>query len=181
MQTIRFFTLVATACVLSFSAKSIAGPSDGISKGKHGVVRCGGNNFLRLAGAEIQRTNYTFRNYNASVPITIVRMRFFDATGAILFDSQASGFPNSGNGVIGPGDPTLQPNQTAQFSSNDFLPYLTLTQQPLQLEIEWTAPSKVLALDVSLARTNNARDPKTGQIGEERSSHLRECTTIDLK
>jgi hypothetical protein len=157
-----------------------AGESDHDTKARQGTVRCGGNNFLRQGGTEVHFTSYNLRNYG-SAPITIERMTFFDATGAVLFDTNTSGFPVFSNGVLGPADQVLEPNQTAGLDSADLLPFLPQTQRPIQLEITWSAPERVLILDVALVRIARQRDPVTGQQLQERSRHLRDCRTIGLK
>jgi hypothetical protein len=47
-------------------------------------------------------------------------------------------FPPFSNGVLGPADNVLEPNQTAQVDSTDVLPFLPENQRPIQLEIVWS-------------------------------------------
>ena len=108
-------------------------------------------------------------------------MIFFKADGSVLADTAVLGMPNSANGILGPLDNTLQPNQTALFASQDFLPFLDNPDRPIQLEIQWSAPKKALILDVSLVRTGRTRDPDTGNMLADRSRFLRECTSISLR
>jgi len=177
------------ACIVFaglFLSLASAGPLsardiDDDTKARQGTVRCGGSNFLRLNGTEVQFTSYNFRNMSSTTPITIERLRFFDATGSALFDSNASGFPLFDNGILGPSDNVLDPNQTAQLDTLGLLPFLPDTQRPIQLEINWSAPERVLTLDVALVRVGRQRDPVTGQQGPERSRHVRECRTIRLR
>jgi hypothetical protein len=75
----------------------------------------------------------------------------------------------------------LDPNQTAQLDTLDVLPFLPQTQRPVQLQIIWSAPERVLVLDVALVRLGRERNPATGMQGQERSRHLRDCRTISLK
>ena len=106
----------------------------------------------------------------------------FEADGSVLFDSNLSGLPATTNDILGPADNLLQPNQTAQFDSGNIVPsFLAQTDRPIQLEIQWSAPDKVLILDVSLVRLGRQRDPSTGSIGVERTRFLRECTSISLR
>ena len=94
---------------------------------------------------------------------------FFDATGAVLLDTEATGFPTFDNGILGPSDQELGPNQTAQLSTLDVLPFLPNSQRPLQLEIRWSAAERVPTLDVTVLRVARQWFPATGQQGPERS------------
>ena len=135
----KIYMLFAAIVLTVFAATALAGPSDGETGARRGVVRCGGNNFLRLGGTESQTTFYVLRNYNSAISITIDRMIFFKADGSVLADTAVLGMPNSANGILGPLDNTLQPNQTALFASQDFLPFLDNPDRPIQLEIQWSA------------------------------------------
>lgn len=143
-------------------------------------MRCGGTHSIGHGGTEIQWTNYVFRNFNSTTPITIRRLVFFDAQGGVLFDSNVNGFPGFDNGVLGPSDNVLNANQTASLHTLGMDP-LSSTQRPIQLEIEWAAPEKALTLDVAVVRSSNRRDPETRQLFEERARHLRDCRTISYK
>ena len=181
---LRVKTYVPLVAILSLllSGTVMAGPSDGEAVARQGVVRCGGNHFLRLSGTEAHTTFYVLRNYNSTRSITIDRMIAFEADGSVLFDSDVSGLPATTNDILGPADNLLQPNQTAQFDSGNIVPsFLAQTDRPIQLEIQWSATGKVLILDVSLVRLGRQRDPSTGSIGVERSRFLRECTSISLR
>lgn len=153
---------------------------DDDAKARSGTVRCGGSNHLRQGGAEIHFTSYNLRNVSSTTPITVDRLTFFDANGSVLFDSDTSGFPPFGNGVLGPSDQVLDPNQTAQLDSTDVLPFLPQNQRPVQLEIAWSAPERVLILQAGLARIARQRDPVTGEQGQERARHSSSCRTIRL-
>src|SRR5688572_32814226 len=86
---------------LGLAGISHAANIDDDTKARQGVVRCGGNNFLRQGGTEIQFTSYSLRNLSSTTPITVERLTFFDATGSVLFDSSVSGFPSFQGGVLG--------------------------------------------------------------------------------
>lgn len=150
-------------------------------KARQGIVRCGGNNFLRLNGAEIQFTAYVLRNMSSTTPITIERLTFFEANGSVLFDSGTSGFPTFENSVLGPSDNVLEPNQTAQLNSDDVLPFLPDNRRPIQLEIAWSAPERVLTLEVIGNRVSRQRDPATGTQQAERGRDGNSCRTIDIR
>jgi hypothetical protein len=160
---------------------ALADREDGTATKRQGVARCGGNNFLRLGGTEIQFTSYTLRNFNATHAIVIDRMRFFDANGNVLFDTAGGALPPAENGVLGPANNTLNPNQTAQYNTNDILPFLAQTDRPIQLEIEWSAGRATLSLDVITVRISRQRDPVTGAILAERGRHATECRSTLLK
>lgn len=174
---------VLTGLFLSLGLAGIshAANVDDDTKARQGVVRCGGNNLLRLSGTEIHFTSYTLRNLSSTTPITVERLTFFDATGSVLFDSGASGFPAFENGVLGPSDTVLDPNQTAQMDTIGLLPFLPDTQRPIQLEITWSAPERVLTLQASGVRIVRQRDPLTGAQLAERSRDASSCRTIDLR
>jgi hypothetical protein len=153
---------------------------DDDTKARQGVVRCGGNNDLRLGGTDIQYTASTLRNLSSTTPITVERLMFFDATGSVLFDSGTSGIPSFDNGILGPLDTVLDPNQIAQLDTVGLLPFLPAMQRPIQLEIAWSAPERVLTLEVSGTRIARQRDPATGAQLAERSRSPSVCRTIDL-
>jgi hypothetical protein len=169
---------------LTLSLAAIGTPQaaevDGDLKARSGIVRCGGSNHLRLSGTEVQPTFYDMRNFNSTIPITVERLTFYDANGMVLFDSNSSGFPPFGNGVLGPADNVLDPNQTAELDSTQVLPFLPQNQRPVQLEITWSAPQRALTLDVAVVRVARQRDAATGAVGEERSRNAGGCRTISV-
>jgi len=173
--------LAGLALFLGLSGTSHTASIEDDAKARQGVVRCGGNNFLRLGGTEIQYTTYTIRNVSSTTPITIERLTFFDATGSVLFDSGTNGFPTFVNSVLGPSDNVLEPNQTAQLFSFDVLPFLPENQRPIQLEIAWSAPERVLTLEAAGVRTSRQRDPATGAQLVERGRDGNSCRTVDLR
>src|SRR5438046_10463426 len=120
--------LIAGGCV-GFAGAALAERGEGETTARQGVVRCGGNNFLRLGGTEIQFASYTLRNFDATQPIAVERMRFFDANGNVLLDTAGGALPRAENGVLGPANSTLNPNQPAEFNTNDILPFLAQTDQ----------------------------------------------------
>jgi len=173
-----FNVLLIPVFWVGFAGAALADRGEGETTARQGVVKCGGNNFLRLGGTEIQFASYTLRNFDATQPIVVDRMRFFDANGNVLFDTAGGALPPAENGVLGPANNTLNPNQTAQFNSNDILPFLAQTDRPIQLEIEWSAPRRALGLDVITIRIARQRDPATGAILAERGRHATECRSI---
>ena len=174
---------ILAGLVLSLSSAGAlyAANIDDDTKARQGVVRCGGNNFLRQSGAEIHFNSYSLRNLSSTTPITVERLKFFDAMGSVLFDSGTSGFPLFENEILGPSDNVLDPNQTAQLDTLGLMPFLPETQRPIQLEITWSAPERVLTLEVSGSRISRQRDPVTGGLLAERSRGSAGCRTIDLR
>lgn len=173
--------LLASLVSLTFAGAVQADRGEGATAARHGLIRCGGSNFLRLSGTEVHFTSYVFRNFDSAIPITIDRMRFFDASGVVLFDTGGGPLPLSDNGVLGPADNTLEPNQTVQFGSENILPFLAQTDRPIQLELEWSAARPALSLDAITVRISRQRDPSTGAFLVERGRHAIECRTISLR
>jgi len=174
------YVVLAALFSLTHAGAAQADRGEGSTAARQGVIRCGGSNFLRLSGAEIHFTSYVFRNFDSTTPITINRMRFFDATGVVLFDTAGGSLPPAENGVLGPANNTLNPNQTVQFQSDDILPFLAQTNRPIQLEIEWSAARPALSLDAVTVRISRQRDPATGAILAERGRHATDCRTTAL-
>jgi hypothetical protein len=166
--------------LLGVAGASHAANIDEDVKARQGVVRCAGSNFQRLGGAEVHFSSYALRNLSSTTPITIERLTFFDATGSVLFDSGVSGIPAFANGVLGAGDAVLDPNQTAQLDTVGLLPTLATSQRPIQLEVAWSAPERVLTLQASEARIVRERDVATGTQLTERSRSTSSCRTISL-
>jgi hypothetical protein len=171
---------VLTLCLL-WSSLPRAAELDGDAKARKGTVRCAGSNSVRLAGTEIQFASYNLRNYNSAIPITIERLTVYAATGQVLFDSDSSGLPQFPNGALGPADNVLDPNQTANIDTTDFLPFLADNLRPIQVEFIWSAPERALLLDASFIRVARQRDPATGQQLQERSRSNGTCRTISVE
>jgi len=141
---VRFFAL-AVAFSLTLAANGAFARTLG----------CGGSY------SSTQASFWNLRNYDDLGSITILRVRFYDAQGALLFDSSVSGIPASDNGVLGAADNTLAPHQTAQFSSDalqsaSVLPSLTSNQQPIELLVDWAAPPKAQPLQGGLTRASRS-------------------------
>ena len=165
--------LAAVWLLLVAGTESNAGDADGQTRARAGTVRCGGNQF---PGGESHFSRYNLRNYSSDTPITIERLRFFNAKGSLVFDSQADGFPFFRNLVLGPTDNVLDPNQTANLFSEDvFDPDLFFAQdeRPIQLEIWWSASRPVLTLEASVVTVVQG---STAQRSRDRYV----CRTISL-
>lgn len=177
----KLVPVLLAAALSSCAGVAYADRSDGSDTAIRAVVRCGGNNFLRLGGSEIQFTSWVVRNFDGDQPITLDRMRVFDANGATLFDSATSGLPPSEEGSLGPANNVLGPNQTAQFNSNDFIPFQAQQTRPIQLEVQWSAFRPALILDAITVRITRQRDPATGAQLAERARHAIQCRTIQQR
>jgi hypothetical protein len=173
-------------CMAAFTAFSLvtAGASmshgnEGEDMARSGVVSCGGTNFLRQGNTEIHFTNYNLRNQNASTPIRVDRIVVYAATGVVLFDSEVNGFPLFESARIGPDDQLLDPKQSAQLGTDTFLPFLDEPLRPLQTEFTWSAPERVLSLQVSTTRV--ARQfALPNNMGQERSREGGRCRNVSL-
>ena len=156
---------------------AFADAADGTARAYSGTVACGGNQAVRNGGKEFQGAVYVLRNYDPHTTINIDRIRFFDSHGVVTHDFTGV-LPTVVNGVLGPGDPTLEPNQTAQLRSWDVLGMagLPLAKRPIQVRIDWSADGKPLLLEVGLVRLARERIvTATGvKLGAERSRHLYE-------
>lgn len=174
MQKANYFcaALLLLALLVFAVPRVHAGHADGTARARAATVMCGGNNFTRLGGTQVHRAVYTLRNYDPARSITIDRIRFFDATGAVLYDSVGDGFPPFGNGVLSSTDRTQDPNQSAQLSSNSVLEELDSTKRPVQLRIDWSATRRALLLETVMVR--QVRDADSAEI----SRHAYECRTI---
>ena len=172
--------------LIGIAALGVAGTAEadrpeGAATARTGIVRCGGTNHLRQGGREVHVTHYNLRNLNSADSITIDRLKVLDATGAVLYDSAQSGLPAGGNGVLGPANNLLGPNQTAQLQSEDFLAFLDNGSRPIQAEFQWSAPKSVLTLDAGTSRLVRQRDPATGAVQDERARSSGSCRSIFLK
>lgn len=168
--------LAATMFSLSFVT---ATPADAQQTARQGFLRCGGNNFIRgTNNTEVGTTSLTFRNFNAVQPITIARLRIYNAPGVLIFDSAVSGLPAFGNGLLGPVDNMLNGFQTSNVFYDSFLPYQAQNDRPLQTFITWTSPVPVLPLGVGMQQVVRERDPATGSHLAERSRTGLNCEAI---
>jgi hypothetical protein len=139
---------------------------NGHDRGQSGTIRCGGNNFYRAEAREMHTVSYVMRNMSSRGSISIDRIVFWDATGAVLYDSKVNVFPMFGNRVLGPNDQVLRPNQTGQMEASSVLPLLESWQRPVQIEINWSSRDRVPPLNVTLVRLVKLVDAQ-GKQGQE--------------
>jgi hypothetical protein len=182
-MTNRPSALLGIVLSLALAGASIAANADdGDSTQRGGVLRCGGTSFLRQGGTEAQFTAWDLRNLSSTTSITVERVTFYAATGAVLFDSRVSGLPAFNAGVpLGPTNNVLGPNQTTGLTSLDVVGVgflADLTQLPFQVEFVWSAPVRVPPLDVRTIRLSRQRDTVTGALLAERSRGDFNCISI---
>jgi hypothetical protein len=184
MLRTRLYVLLVAMFSMTFAQQASADRSEGAATGRQGVVRCGGNNLLRLNGTEVHFISYTLRNFDSTNSIGIDRLRIFDANGNVLFDTAnnpGGSLPPAENGVLGPTNNMLAPNQTAQFDSNNLIEFLAQPDRPIQFEVQWSASRPALSLDVVANRIVRGRNATTGNMLEERARSALGCRTIELR
>jgi hypothetical protein len=175
-MSVRFAEI---ALALSMAGVSFVVCADDGEKKKDGVLRCGGTSSLRLSGTEAQFAAWDLRNLSSTTPITIERVTFFAATGAVLFDSRVSGLPPFNSGVpLGPTNNVLGPNQTTGLTSFEVVGFVDPTLVPFQVEFVWSATARVPPLDVRTIRLSRERNPSTGALGADRARGDFNCIPI---
>lgn len=184
--TLISFLIVAASM---FPSISVSSPVEQDLRALGGIVACGGNHFSRLNKTELHTTVYILRNYNKVKSIRIKRMRIYDATGSILKDFNGATLPQSFNAVMGAGDNSLEPYQTAMYRTNELLDELTNNKRPIQVHFHWVSSDhRALAPEFVWVRTSRKR-VQTGvdsggnpvySIKEERARHLNNCRHIKI-
>lgn len=145
--------------------------ADGI-KVRGGTLACGGNHFTRVAGNELHRTSYIFRNFSGYATITIESVQVFDANGNVLFDYPSADLPVSVKTELGP-------HETTQINTADLLvEELDAAARPIQSHVEWSydRAHKDIRLNGSAVRTVRAAD-----TGAELSRSSSKCKLIDYQ
>lgn len=102
------------------------------------------------------------------------------ADGEVLYDSEVNGFPLFESARLGPDDQLLDPKQTAQLGTDTFLPFLAEEKRPLQTEFTWSAPERVLTLQVSTNRVSR-QFALPNNMGPERSRESGSCRNVSLR
>jgi hypothetical protein len=137
----------------------------------NGTLACGGNHFSRVAGSELHRTSYIFRNFSGYGTVTIESVQVFDANGNVLFDFPNATLPASVKTALGP-------HETTQINTADILVEdLGPEDRPVQTHVKWSygRGEKGIPLNGSSVRTVRAAD-----TGSEHSRANTECKLIDL-
>jgi len=138
----------------------------------NGTLACGGNHFSRVAGSELHRTSYIFRNFSGYGTVTIESVQVFNANGNELFD-----FPN--DGLPASVKTTLGPHETTQINTADILVEdLGPADRPIQTHVRWSYGQRErdVPLNGSSVRTVRATDTGT-ELGRAHA----ECKLIDVQ
>lgn len=168
---ISLLTICVTlsALMLSTGLAQATGIDD-YSKGHGGTLACGGSHFSRVAGNELHRTAYVFRNFSGYATIRIERILVFDANGNVLFEYPGVDLPVSVKTELGP-------HETTQINTGDILVEdLEPAARPIQTHVKWSYNDvhKGIALNGSTVRTVRAAD-----TGAELSRASSECSLIN--
>lgn len=173
------------ACCVSASLLTpisvLAGHADKTDRGVEGSVSCGGNALFRMGGTEAHRSTMVLRNFSDTDSITLDRVRVYNATGALIFDSNVSGMPPFVNNVLGSSDNILDPRQSAQLNLADFITAQGKYTRPLQTVFDWSATEPTLTLDIVHVRTVSDFDPTTGKVGRQIARNDGACRTTSLR
>ena len=157
-----------------------ASPTEQDSRGVGGTIVCGGSHFNRKNNTEAHRTTYVLRNFNTDLSIYIDRMTIYDATGAVIVEHNGASLPVSFNSVLGGGDNSLDPFQSAQYQSSDLVGApLAKNRRPIQIHIDWSADARALIPEFVGVRTGRRTDGTN--TFEERGRHLKECRSVSVE
>jgi len=157
--------------------------NDGTATARQGIVRCAGTHFLRGPGGGTERhwAVWNLHNFDLTTPIVIDRMVIVNAAGSIIFDSAVSGLPDAGNGLLGPTNNILRPNQTANFQSRLFLPALPQSERPVQFVVIWSAANPAITLHVTAHARITEYDPSNpNALGSAMAGHGLTCRAVQL-
>ena len=143
--------LVNTGTVLADDHISVPG----LSTAKSGTVACGG--FYRVRGD--QRVRWVFRNVNEEGDFKVDRIRIYDKTGELKYDTNddpnipTGGMLSDANGILGPDNNTVTPHQTVRYRSED-LPVFSGLNGPgnVQVVFEWSADKRLVPPKFTLVR-----------------------------
>jgi len=181
MRVLTQLGSLVAVMMMAGSMPAQAAFSDQDDRAFGGTIACGGNHFFRMNGTEAHNTRYVLRNYG-DIPVRIEQMTMYDANGNVLLSANGATLPTFRNGVLGAGDNSLNPNETALLASEDVLSSgLASNARPIQLVIEWAADRKTLIPDFVWVRNAFRRGPNgAGEIKlrEQRARHLNNCRSV---
>jgi hypothetical protein len=183
MNNLSKFSMIAcclSACLFT-PVSAMAGHADKNDRGVEGSVTCGGNYLFRMGGTEVHRSTMVLRNFSDAGPISLDRVRVYNATGALIFDSNVSGMPPFVNNILSSSDNILDQRQSAQLNLPDFIPAQGSATRPLQTVFDWSATEPTLTLDVVHVRTVSDFDPVTGKVGRQIARNDGACRTTSLR
>lgn len=155
MQKLIIKTTLGIIFVASLSGQAFAASNE-LPTVFAGTLACTGT---QMNGQNI--THYRLINFNEKLPITITKLRLFDASGKLKF-SASSGKPFPAGFKS-----TLQPNNITTFHSEDV--FGDTRGGPLQLLIDFTfkKPAKGLALHALTSKiTKDATGSEIGRSDE---------------
>jgi len=159
-----------------------ASPSEQDDRAVGGTIVCGGSHFDRIGGTEAHRTTYVLRNFNTDLPIHIDRLTIYDATGSVIVSHNGATLPLSFNSVLGGGDNSLDPFQSAQYQSASLIGApLPRSRRPIQMHVEWSSDARALIpefVGVRTGRRQETRPDGSVRNREERGRHLKECRSV---
>ncbi len=161
MRIMKCFAIVSVSFGFLLSSINITQAGFEILEARQGTLLCGGN-YTNIT----QTASWNLRNFNEDQSIYVDRVRFIDAQGTVIYDSTTNpaGIPLTNNGLLGGVDTELEPNQTTQFRSEQLVDAGLLpdlggqARRPIQVIIDWSAPSRGIALDGALVRRAHMRD-----------------------
>lgn len=168
MKIVKHSAVAIASLGLLLTSISSAYAGVEVIEARKGTLLCGGN-YTSLT----QTARWNIRNFNDYQSIFLDRVRFIDARGTVVYDSttNAAGIPLTNNGLLGGLDNELESNQSSTFRSEQlvdagFLPNLGGNRRPIQVIIDWSAPTRVIGLDGSLVRRAHMVDTIEVSPGE---------------
>jgi len=166
LQTIPALLTLVTLLFIPLAAFATPPVQDDAGR-VSGTLACGGNHFVRDGGRELHTTSYSLRNYASEGTITIESVTIYDASAAVIYDSESSGFP-------GPRT-ELGPHQSESFNTRAILAYgLPSDLRPIQAIFRWSASKKAPDLELRISTTRLAR----AITGEERARTSGNCIVL---
>jgi len=192
MEKINYSAIVKQVSIISILAAMpmwvAASPAEQDDRAVSGTIVCGGSHFDRRNRTEAHRTTYVFRNFNTDLPIHFNRLTVYDATGAVIEDHDGTTLPLSSNGVLGGGDNSLDPRQSAQYQSSALVGApLPSSRRPIQLHVEWSSDARALIPEFVGVRTSRRQEVSFDSAGneivrirEERGRHVKECRSVEI-
>jgi len=174
--------LVLVSALVAAPMLATASPSEQDDRAVGGTIVCGGSHFDRQGGTEAHRTTYVLRNFNTDLSIHINRLTIYDASGSVIVSHDGSSLPPSFNSVLGGGDNSLDPFQSAQYQSSNLVGAPLVTERrPIQMHVEWSSDARALipeVVGVRTARRQEIRPDGSVRSREERGRHVKECRSV---
>jgi len=172
MKNIKLFLVVYCGFVLSMvSGFSFATSSDASKKARGGTVICSGN----FNTASNTRGRWILHNISQTKSLNLDRMRVYNATGALIYDSNVNGPAPSSTGVA---FGLIGPLQTIMFRTETLVTAgllpgnLPSTERPTKTIFDWSSHSgaRMLTPYVLLTRP-----------GPGSARHARDCRSVSFR